>query len=38
MQPESKMLAGLKDDDGKWKDTVNWVQSKGTVVELKGGV
>lgn len=36
-------MAGLKDDDGKWKDTVNWVwtvcvQSEVTVVELNGGV
>lgn len=43
MQLESKMMTGLKDDDGKWKDTVNgvWavcVQSKVAVVELSGGV
>lgn len=43
MQLESKMMTGLKDDDGRWKDTVNWVwtvcaQSKVAVVELNGGV
>lgn len=43
MRPESKMMAGLKDDDGKWKDIVNWVwtvcvQSKVAVVELNGGI